>query len=101
MLAVWWVGGRRVANRRVSIWTYKKVDGKWRYSKPLVGKNNKIKPEPGAAYYIRFREGAKLVWRKCRNAADAKSHANGRKSTSPPTRTDSRTRNKLSQSRRW
>jgi integrase/recombinase XerD len=71
MLAVWWIGGRRVANRRVSIWTYKKVDGKWRYSKPLVGKNNKIKPEPGAAYYIRFREGAKLVWRKCRNAADA------------------------------
>jgi integrase len=60
-----------VANRKASIWVYKKVDGKWRYCKPQYGRNNKIKPEPGAAYYIRWREGNKIVWQKCRNAADA------------------------------
>jgi hypothetical protein len=42
-----------MANRKASIWTYKKVDGRWKYCKPLYGRNNKIKPEPGVAYYIR------------------------------------------------
>lgn len=60
-----------MANRKASIWTYKKVDGKWRYCKPLIGRNNKIKPEPGVAYYIRWRDGGKTVWRKCSSAADA------------------------------
>jgi hypothetical protein len=60
-----------MANRKASIWTYKKVDGKWRYCKPLIGRNNKIKPEPGVSYYIRWREGDKTVWRKCSSAADA------------------------------
>ena len=60
-----------MANRRCSIWTYKKIDGRWRYCKPEYGRNNKIKPEPDAAYYIRWREGNRTVWRKCRNAADA------------------------------
>src|SRR5258708_4170666 len=41
-----------MANRKASVWTYKKVDGSWRYCKPLVGKNNKIKPEPGVVYYV-------------------------------------------------
>jgi integrase/recombinase XerD len=68
------VVGRReptVANRKASIWTYKRVGGKWKYCKPLVGRNNKIKPEPGVAYYLRYRDGAKLVWQKCASAADA------------------------------
>jgi integrase len=60
-----------MANRKASIWTYKKVDGKWRYCKPLIGRNNKIKPEPGVSYYIRWRDGDKTVWRKCSSAADA------------------------------
>ena len=60
-----------MANRKASIWTYKKVDGKWKYCKPLYGRNNKIKPEQGVAYYIRFYEGKKSVWRKCSSAADA------------------------------
>jgi integrase len=47
------------------------VDGKWRYSKPLVGRNNKIKPEPGVSYYLRYREGSKTIWRKCSSAASA------------------------------
>ena len=41
-----------MANRRASIWTYKKVDGKWRYCKPVYGRNHKIVPEKGVAYYI-------------------------------------------------
>jgi integrase/recombinase XerD len=60
-----------VANRRASIWTYKKVDGKWRYCKPVYGRNHKIVTEKGVAYYIRWREGDKIVWRKCSSAADA------------------------------
>jgi len=60
-----------MANRKGSIWTYKKVDGRWRYCKPLVGRNNKIKPEPGVTYYVRWRDGAKTIWRKCSSAADA------------------------------
>jgi integrase len=34
------------------------------------GRNNKIKPE-GGTYYIRWREGGKMIWRKCSSAADA------------------------------
>jgi integrase len=60
-----------MANRKVSVWAYKRVDGRWRYVKPLIGKNNKIKPEPDTGYYIRFYEGTKSVWRKCQSAADA------------------------------
>jgi integrase len=60
-----------MANRRASIWIYKKVDGKWRYCKPVYGRNNKIVPEKGVAYYVRWREGDKTVWRKCSSAADA------------------------------
>src|ERR1035437_7631565 len=60
-----------MANRRCSVWTYKKVDGTWRYSKPLVGRNNKIKPESGVSYYIRWRDGSKTVWRKFSPAASA------------------------------
>src|ERR1700751_2823524 len=60
-----------MANRKVSIWTYKKVDGKWRYGQPIYGRNNKIKPEPNAVYYIRWYVGRKPIWQKCRNAADA------------------------------
>lgn len=60
-----------MANRKVSIWTYKKVDGKWRYRQPIYGRNNKIKPEPNAVYYIRWYVGRKPIWQKCRNAADA------------------------------
>jgi hypothetical protein len=60
-----------MANRKASIWTYKKVEGKWKYCKPQYGRNNKIKPEPGVPYYLRYREGAKTLWRKCSSAADA------------------------------
>jgi len=36
-----------MANRKASIWLYAKVDGKWKYRRPAVGRNNKIKPEDG------------------------------------------------------
>src|SRR5262249_24206322 len=69
-------------NRKVSIWMYVKIDGRWRYAKPVEGSNHKLKPgwclvngvaqhHPQGAYYIRYRELSKTVWRKCRNAADA------------------------------
>ncbi len=60
-----------MANRKASIWLYKKIDGRWRYVKPAIGRNGKIKPDPDAAYYVRYREGGKMVWRKCSSAADA------------------------------
>ena len=59
-----------MANRSVSIWRYAKIAGKWKYLKPTYGKNNKIKPEDGS-YYIRWYEGKRAVWQKCRNASDA------------------------------
>lgn len=60
-----------MANRRCSVWVYKKVNGRWRYVKPLVGRNNKIKPEPEVSYYIRWYEGSKTRWQKCSSAAAA------------------------------
>jgi len=60
-----------MANRRCSVWVYRKTDKGWRYQRPLVGKNNKIRPEPGVTYYIRYREGSKTIWRKCSSAATA------------------------------
>ncbi len=67
---------------QVSIRMYVKVGGRWRYVKPFEGCNHKLKPgfaligglethPPDAAYYIRFREGKKIVWQRCRNVADA------------------------------
>jgi hypothetical protein len=32
-------------NRRVSVWKYVRVGKKWRYCKPSIGKNGKIKPD--------------------------------------------------------
>jgi integrase/recombinase XerD len=63
---------------------YCKVGSKWRYCKPAEGRNHKLKPgyalisgeeqyHPGAAYFVRWRDGAKTIWRKCSTAADAES----------------------------
>jgi hypothetical protein len=71
-----------MANRKVSIWMYVRVGDRWRYAKPVEGRNHKLKPgwcvvngvehhNPRGAYYIRYRDGAKTIWQKCRNAADA------------------------------
>jgi hypothetical protein len=54
----------------------------WRYYKPAEGRNHKLKPgyaliggaeqhHPDAAYYVRWRQGSKTIWRKCSSAADA------------------------------
>lgn len=59
-----------MANRRVSIWRYTKIEGQWRYVKPTVGRNNKIKPEAGT-YYIRWREGSKTQWQRCHSPVNA------------------------------
>ena len=57
-----------MANRKASTWMYVKAPVGWRYCKPVVGKNNRIKPgwahvnsheenHPEASYYVRWREG--------------------------------------------
>lgn len=58
---------------------YVKVGDRWRYAKPVEGRNHKLKrgwcvvngvehDHPRGAYYIRYREGTKTIWQKCRNA---------------------------------
>jgi integrase len=59
-----------MANRHVSIWIHRKTVGRWGWHQPSIGRNHKLKPEDGV-YYIRYREGKKLIWRKCSSAADA------------------------------
>jgi integrase/recombinase XerD len=61
-------------NRKASVWKYVRVEGKWRYCRPVVGKNNKIKPDwvhvnsheehhPEGGYYIQYYEGSKQRWK--------------------------------------
>jgi integrase len=62
-------------NRRVSVWKYVRVGKKWRYCKPAVGKNGKIKPEwvmvkgkeerhPEGNFYLHRYEGDREIWKK-------------------------------------
>jgi integrase len=63
-----------MANRRVSVWQYVKVGSNWRYCKPVLGANNKIKPgwvyvkgvaehHPGGNYYIMHLDGQRKIWK--------------------------------------
>jgi integrase len=64
-----------VANRRVSVWKYVKVGNRWKYCKPVYGRNNKIKPHwvlingkpeehsEGNFYLMRL-DGKNKIWRK-------------------------------------
>ena len=78
-----------MANRKASIWMYVKVGDRWRYVKPVEGRNHKLKPgwclvdsveqhHPDATYYVRYREGSKTIWRRCSSAADATMQAERR-----------------------
>ena len=71
-----------MANRKASIWLYVKTPAGWRYCKPVIGKNNRIKPgwahvnsheenHPEASYYVRWREGKRTIWRRCESLGDA------------------------------
>ena len=64
-----------MANRKVSIWKYVLTAKGWRYCRPVIGRNGKIKPDfvivngqpeqhDEGAYYIRHREGGKQVWER-------------------------------------
>jgi integrase len=64
-----------MANRKVSVWKYVKVGSRWKYCRPVYGRNNKIKPHwalvkgkpeqhPEGNFYISFREGKKKIWKK-------------------------------------
>ena len=64
-----------MANRSVTVWKSVKVGDRWKYCRPVVGKNNKIKPDwvhingheehhPEGWYYTHHREGEKQVWKK-------------------------------------
>ena len=61
---------------------YIKIGGRWRYVKPVVDRatsSNRGMPSsvvlrrtiPNAAFYVRYREGSRVIWRKCSSAADA------------------------------
>jgi len=64
-----------MANRKVSVWKYVKVGKRWKYCKPVMGRNHKPKPHwamvdgkpehhPEGNFYIHYREGKKKIWRK-------------------------------------
>jgi len=62
-------------NRRVSVWKYVRIGKKWRYCKPAIGKNGKIKPDwvvlkgreehhPEGNFYLHRYEGDREIWKK-------------------------------------
>jgi hypothetical protein len=64
-----------MANRKVSVWKYVKVGSRWKYCKPVYGRNNKIKPHwalvngkpeqhAEGSFYISYRDGKKKIWKK-------------------------------------
>ena len=64
-----------MANRKVSVWKYVKVGKRWKYCKPVMGRNHKFKPHwamvngkpehhPEGNFYISYREGKKKIWKK-------------------------------------
>ena len=64
-----------MANRKVSVWKYVKVGNRWKYCKPVDGRNHKIKPHwalvdgkpehhPEGNFYISRRDGKKKIWKK-------------------------------------
>jgi integrase len=64
-----------MANRKVSVWKYVKVGKRWKYCKPIYGRNSKIKPNwvlvnkkpeqhPEGNFYISFRDGRRKIWKK-------------------------------------
>jgi hypothetical protein len=64
-----------MGSRSASIWLYVRVGKRWKYCKPVVSKNNKIKPgyaivagieeqHPEALYYVHYRENGKQKWWK-------------------------------------
>jgi len=64
-----------VANRRASVWKYVKVGENWRYCRPVLGPNNKIKPHwvhvnghqelhAEGNYYVHFIQNRRQVWKK-------------------------------------
>lgn len=70
-------------NRRVSVWKYVRVGKRWRYCKPSIGKNGKIKTDwvivkgkeehhPEGNFYLHRYEGDREIWKKIGpNAQDA------------------------------
>src|SRR5438132_827762 len=65
-----------MANKKVTIWKSIRLGDQWRYVRPVVGPNNKIKPNwvhvngheelhPEGQYFIHFLRGRKQIWEKC------------------------------------
>lgn len=64
-----------MANRTATIWMSATVAGKWGRFKPVVGKNNKMRPgvclvngqeyhDPAGVYYVGYYQGGKQRWEK-------------------------------------
>jgi integrase len=74
-------------NRRVSVWKYVRLkNGQWRYCKPAVSKNGKIRPDwvivkgkaehhPEGSFYLHRYDGGREIWKRvgpsAQNAVDA------------------------------
>jgi len=71
-------------NRRVSVWKYVRLkDGRWRYCKPALAKNGKIRPDwvivkgkaehhPEGNFYLHRYDGEREIWKRVGpNAQDA------------------------------
>jgi integrase len=65
-----------MANKKVTIWKSIRLGNQWRYVRPVVGPNNKIKPgwvkvnghqefHKEGQYFLHYLEGKKQVWAKC------------------------------------
>ena len=72
-----------MANRKISVWKYVRIDSNWLYCKPVLGANNKIKPNwvlvkgkaelhPEGSHYTMRLDGARKIWKLIGpNPADA------------------------------
>lgn len=68
-------------NRRVSVWKYVRLkNGRWRYCKPAIGKNGKIRPDwvlvkgkaehhPEGNFYLHRYDNGREIWRKIGESA--------------------------------
>jgi integrase len=75
-----------MANKKVTIWIGTRIDGQFRYLKPVTAKNNKLKPSwaiykgqqieiPGAIYYTHHYRGKKHVYVRINGSPQAAIYA--------------------------
>lgn len=69
------LGSKTVANRKASVWLYVRTPNGWRYCRPVVGKNHKVRPQwahvnghdefhRDAVYYVHYTDAGRQVWKR-------------------------------------